>query len=488
MARGAFQRALSAFTPLTRCADRTKDVPTCHGAFGYLAGDDGRPNTQRTARDLRASRAFRRVRVRALTASPRAFLEGLFRAAVAAAHPQSCLPAHLPAPPSGRLLILAAGKAAGSMAEVAERYYLDERGVPESRISGIAVTRRGYGRPTRRVRVVEAGHPMPDAAGLAATVETLDLADSAGAADLVLVLISGGASANWIAPAAGLSLADKQAVTRALLACGASIVEINTVRKHLSRIKGGRLAQHAHPARVVAVGISDVPGDDPAVIGSGPTVPDRTTLSDARAIVARHRLELPPQVTRALADPANETPKPGDAVFAATSFALATRPAEVLRTVEDAARDAGYECILLGTAIEGEARDVAAAQARLARDLKAQGRRAVILSGGELTVTLRGHGRGGPNQEYALALAVAVAALSGDTDGTDGGAGRPDDPAGAFIDATTLARAGRLGLDPAVFLNDNNSTEFFEKLGDLLTPGPTLTNVNDFRAILVDSP
>jgi glycerate 2-kinase len=429
-----------------------------------------------------------------LSASPRAFLEGLFRTAVAAAHPQSCLPAHLPAPPSGRLLILAAGKAAGSMAEVAERYYLDERGMPESRISGIAVTRRGYGRPTRRVRVVEAGHPLPDAAGLAATGETLDLADSAGAEDLVLVLISGGASANWIAPAAGLSLADKQAVTRALLACGASIVEINTVRKHLSRIKGGRLAQHAHPARVVAVGISDVPGDDPAVIGSGPTVPDRTTLSGARAIVARHRLELSAQVTRALADPANETPKPGDAVFAATSFALATRPAEVFRTVEDAARAAGYECILLGTAIEGEAREVAAAQARLARDLTAQGRRAVILSGGELTVTLRGKGRGGPNQEYALALAVAlagtsgVAALSGDTDGTDGGAGQPDDPAGAFIDATTLARAGRLGLDPAVFLNDNNSTEFFEKLGDLMTPGPTLTNVNDFRAILVDSP
>jgi len=329
---------------------------------------------------------------------------------VAAAHPQSCLPAHLPAPPSGRLLILAAGKAAGSMAEVAERYYLDERGVPESRISGIAVTRRGYGRPTRRVRVVEAGHPLPDAAGLAATGETLDLADSAGAEDLVLVLISGGASANWIAPAAGLSLADKQAVTRALLACGASIVEINTVRKHLSRIKGGRLAQHAHPARVVAVGISDVPGDDPAVIGSGPTVPDRTTLSDARAIVARHRLELSAQVTRALADPANETPKPGDAVFAATSFALATRPAEVFRTVEDAARPAGYECVLLGTAIEGEAREVAAAQARLARDLKAQGRRAVILSGGT-------HGdaaRQGPRRAQSGVCAGAGGGAGGD--------------------------------------------------------------------------
>lgn len=380
------------------------------------------------------------------------------------------------------------------MAEVAERHYLDERTLPASRIAGLAVTRHGYGRPTRRVRVVEAGHPVPDAGGLAATLEALAMADAAGADDLALVLISGGASANWIAPAAGLALTEKQAVTRALLASGASIVEINAVRKHLSRIKGGRLAQHAYPARVVAVGISDVPGDDPAVIGSGPTVPDPTTLSDARAIVARYRLDLPGLVTRALADPANETPKPGDPIFAATSFALAVRPADVFRTVEQAVRARGYDCIVLGTAIEGEARDVAVAHARLARDLQGQGRRAVILSGGELTVTLRGKGRGGPNQEYALALAVAlagasgIAALAGDTDGTDGGGGQAEDPAGAFIDDTTLARAGRLGLDPAAFLKDNNSTEFFEKLGDILTPGPTLTNVNDFRAILVDSP
>ena len=430
-----------------------------------------------------------------MTASSRALLEDLFRAAVAAAHPASCLQPHLPAPPSsGRLLILAAGKAAGSMAEVAERHYLDERRLPTSRIGGLAVTRHGYGRPTRRVRVVEAGHPVPDAAGLAATLETLAMADAAGAGDLVLVLISGGASANWIAPAAGLSLQEKQAVTRALLASGASIVEINAVRKHLSRIKGGRLAEHAYPARVVAVGISDVPGDDPAVIGSGPTVPDPTTLLDARAIVARYGLDLPRLVTRALADPANETQKPGDPMFAATSFALAVRPADVFRTVEQAVRARGYDCTVLGAAIEGEARDVAVAHARLARDLQVQGRRAVILSGGELTVTLRGKGRGGPNQEYALALAVAlagasgIAALAGDTDGTDGGGGQAEDPAGAFIDDTTLARAGRLGLDPAAFLNDNNSTEFFEKLGDILTPGPTLTNVNDFRAILVDSP
>jgi glycerate 2-kinase len=422
-------------------------------------------------------------------------LEGLFRTAVAAAHPASCLPPHLPAPPpSGRLVILAAGKAAASMAEAAERHYLDERGMPAGRISGLAVTRRGYGRPTRLVRVIEAGHPVPDAAGLAGTLDTLALADSAGAHDLVLALVSGGASANWIAPAAGLSLMEKQLVTRALLASGASIFEINKVRKHLSRIKGGRLAERAHPARVVTIAISDVPGDDPAVIGSGPTVPDPSTLADARAIVARYRLDVPALVTQALTDAANETPKPGDPVFAATSFALAVRPAQVFRAAEDAVRVAGYDCILLGTEIEGEAREVAAAHARLARDFAAQRRRAVILSGGELTVTLRGKGRGGPNQEYALALAIAlhdaegIAALAADTDGTDGGGGQPEDPAGAFIDSTTFARARGLGLDPAVFLNDNNSTEFFERLGDLVTPGPTLTNVNDFRAIVVDSP
>src|SRR5215467_4404679 len=425
--------------------------------------------------------------------SRRLFLEGLFRTAVAAAHPEGCLRPHLPAPPSGRLIILAAGKAAGSMAQVAERHYVEERGMPPGRISGLAVTRRGYGCPTGFVRVVEAGHPLPDAAGLAATIEALALAESAGPEDLVLVLISGGASANWVAPAADLSLADKQAVTRALLASGTSIVEINTVRKHLSRIKGGRLAQRAFPAPLVAVAISDVPGDDPAVIGSGPTVPDPTTLADARAILARRGLTVPRVVAQALGDPANETPKTGDPVFIDTSFELAVRPADVFRGVERAARAAGYDCILLGTAIEGEAREVALTQARLALDLKEKGRRAVILSGGELTVTLRGRGRGGPNQEYALALAVAlaraagIAALAGDTDGTDGGGGRREDPAGAFIDGTTLVRAADLGLDPAAFLRNNNSTEFFEKLGDLLTPGPTLTNVNDFRAILVDS-
>jgi hydroxypyruvate reductase len=425
----------------------------------------------------------------------RQFLKGLFDIAVAAAHPAHCLPPHLPEPPrSGRLVVLAAGKAGAAMAEAAERHYLDGGGLSADRIAGLAVTRHGYGRPTRHIRVIEAGHPVPDAAGLAGTLETLALADTAGPDDLVLVLMSGGASANWIAPAAGLSLTEKQALTRALLASGASISEINGVRKHLSRIKGGRLAERISPARVVTIAISDVPGDDPAVIGSGPTVADPTTLAEARATIARHRLDVPDVVTKALADPANETPKPGDAIFANSSFILASRPADMFDKAEAAVRAAGYDCILLGDRVEGEARDVAAEQARFALSLRAQGKRAVILSGGELTVTIRGKGRGGPNQEYALALAIALngaaglAALAGDTDGIDGGGGKADDPAGAFIDSTTLSRARTLGLDPAAFLDANNSTEFFEKLGDLLKPGPTCTNVSDFRAILVDSP
>jgi hydroxypyruvate reductase len=425
--------------------------------------------------------------------SARQFLDELYRIAVAAAHPASCLPPHLPEPPpAGRLILLAAGKAAGSMTEIAERHYLDELRVAPGRLAGVAVTRRGYGRATRIVTLTEAGHPVPDAESLAAAERTLALAAEATADDIVLALISGGASANWIAPAAGLTLAEKQAVNRALLKSGAAIGEVNTVRKHLSRIKGGRLAKCAHPAQVVTLAISDVPGDDPAVIGSGPTVPDPTTLADARAVVARFRLDVPEPVIRALSDAANESPKPGDPAFARSVFRLVARPGDAFRAAEAAVRSRGYDCVFLGDQIEGEARDVASAHARLARDMQARGRRGVILSGGELTVTIRGKGRGGPNQEYALALAQAlsgapgIAAVAGDTDGTDGGGGSPDDPAGAFVDQTTLARASGLGLDPAAFLADNDSTGFFERLGDLFRPGPTYTNVNDFRAILVD--
>jgi len=423
----------------------------------------------------------------------RELLESLFRTAVAAAHPSHCLPAQLPEPPPcGRLILLAAGKGAGSLTEVAERHYLAR--LSEARLDGVAVARHGYGRPTRRIAMVEAGHPIPDAAGLAGAERALVLADGAGTDDLVLVLLSGGASANWTAPVTGVTLAEKQATTRALLRSGAHIGEINCLRKHLSRIKGGRLARRAHPARIVTLAISDVPGDDPAVIGSGPTVADPTTLADARAIVDKYRLDLPVAVSRALSDPANESPKPGDDVFARSEYRILARPADALAAAEKRAREAGFDCVVLGDRLQGEAREVAAQHARLARDYAASGRRIAILSGGELTVTLRGDGRGGPNQEYALALAIhlggarGIAGLAADTDGTDGGQGRPDDPAGAFIDDTTLARAKGLGLDPAAFLADNDSTGFFNGIGDLFTPGPTFTNVTDFRAIIVDRP
>jgi glycerate 2-kinase len=428
-----------------------------------------------------------------MAAPSRELLESLFRTAVAAAHPSQCLPPNLPEPPQrGRLLVLAAGKAAASMTEAAERHYLGR--IAEDRLAGIAVTRHGYDRPTRHIPIVEAGHPVPDEAGLKGTERALALAQAARADDLVLVLLSGGASANWIAPAPGITLAEKQAVTRALLRSGAAIGDMNTLRKHLSRIKGGRLARLAFPAKLVTLAISDVPGDDPSVIGSGPTVPDPTTLEDARAIVARFRLDLPATVSRALDDPGNETPKPGDKVFAGSDYRIVARPADALRAAQGRATAAGYECVVLGDRLQGEARDVAAEHARLARDLGAQGRRVVILSGGELTVTLRGHGRGGPNQEYALALAIhldgaaGISALAADSDGTDGGSGRPDDPAGAFVDPTTLRRARAAGLDPAAFLADNDSTGFFNGIGDLFVPGPTFTNVTDFRAIVVDRP
>lgn len=422
----------------------------------------------------------------------RKLLTEIYDAAVARAHPQGCLPSHLPAPPAqGRLLVFAAGKAAGSMAEAAEAFYLDRHGF--DRIEGIAVARHGYGRPLRKLEMIEAGHPVPDEKGIAATARTLERAARATADDIALVLMSGGASANWIAPAAGITLDDKRELTRALLKSGANIVEMNCVRKHLSRIKGGRLAAALAPARIVTLAISDVPGDDPSVIGSGPTVPDATTLEDARKILEKYRITPPPSIAQALRDPANESPKPGDKAFANASLEIVAKPQASLEAAAAIAKAAGYEPVLLGADLEGEARDIAAAHAARAIQYKREGRRVAILSGGELTVTISGKGRGGPNQEYALALAIAlnaeagIAALAGDTDGTDGGAGSAKDPAGAFVDESTLSRAKARGLDPAGILGQNNSTHFFETLGDLLTPGPTFTNVNDLRAILVDS-
>lgn len=417
----------------------------------------------------------------------------IFDAAVARAHPSSWLAGHLPEPPpSGRLILLAAGKAAGSMTALAEAHYLDKLGLAPERLLGHAVARHGYETTTRHIPMVAAGHPVPDEGSIASAERALALAQDATADDLVLVLLSGGGSANWVAPAGRLTLAEKQAVNKALLRSGAPIGEMNIVRKRLSRIKGGRLALAAAPARLLTIAVSDVPHDDPAAIASGPTVPDPSTMADARAIVARYGLKLPPAAEALLADDTNETPKPGHPAFAGSDYRIVARPADAIAAAVAAARAAGYEPIDLGPDLEGEAREVAQGHARQALALKAQGRRAALISGGELTVTIAGKGRGGPNQEFALALAIALAsepgivALIGDTDGTDGGGGEASDPAGAIIDETTLARARALGLDPAQSLRDNDSTGFFEGLGDLLRTGPTLTNVNDCRVILID--
>lgn len=422
----------------------------------------------------------------------RTLLRAIFDAAVAAAHPDVVLGAHLPMPPNGRIICLAAGKAAGAMAAAAERHYLDALELPPSRLIGIATTRHGHGVPTRRIAMIEAGHPVPDEAGLRGADASLRLAGEATADDLLLVLLSGGGSANWIAPADGVSFAQKQQVTRALLRSGAAIGEINTVRKHLSRIKGGRLARAGRRAEILTLAISDVPRDDPAVIASGPTVPDATTLDDARAIIATYRLDIDDAVRAALNDPGNESCKPGDPAFARARFELIARPRGALDAAIAVAVQAGYAVVDLGADLEGEAREVAAAHARLALQARAAGKRIAIISGGELTVTVRGRGRGGPNQEYALALAgllrdtAGIAALAGDTDGADGGAGSADDPAGALMDGKTFAMMRARNLDSAAYLADNDATAFFEATGDLLMTGPTLTNVNDIRVILVD--
>ncbi|WP_291852407.1 DUF4147 domain-containing protein [Bradyrhizobium sp.] len=422
----------------------------------------------------------------------RPLLRAIFDAAVAAAHPDVVLSAHLRPAPKGRVICLAAGKGAAAMAAAAERHYLDALTLDPARLTGIATTRHGHGVPTRRIKVIEAGHPVPDEAGLKAADDTLRLASEASADDLLLVLLSGGGSANWTAPVEGVSFAQKQQVTRALLRSGAPIGEINIVRKHLSRIKGGRLARAGQRAEIVTLAISDVPRDDASAIASGPTVPDPSTLADARALVAKYDLAIDDAVRRALDDPRNESCKPGDPAFARAQFEIIARPKASLAAAAKVARDAGYQIVDLGADLEGEAREVAADHARLALKAHREGQRIAILSGGELTVTVRGNGRGGPNQEYALALAdllketPGIAALAADTDGADGGAGSAADPAGALIDQTTFAKMKSLGLDAAAFLANNDATAFFAATGDLLLTGPTLTNVNDVRVVLVD--
>jgi hydroxypyruvate reductase len=361
-------------------------------------------------------------------------------------------------------------------------------------IEGLVVTRYGHAVPCARIEVVEAAHPVPDAAGQGAARRILDLAEGAGADDLVLCLISGGASALLTLPAPDLSLDDKQAVNRALLASGADIAQMNVVRKHLSAIKGGRLAAAAHPAKVVSLLISDVPGDDPAVIGSGPTVPDPSTIADALAILERYRIEPPARVLEHLRAARDETPKPGDPRLAAAETIVIARPQASLEAAALLARERGLNPLILGDAIEGEAREVAKVMAGIALQARRHGQPAeppcVLLSGGETTVTVRGRGRGGRNAEFLLALAVqlggapGISALAADTDGIDGS----EDNAGAMVTPDTLARAQAQGLDAKAMLADNDGYGFFSALGDLVVTGPTLTNVNDFRAILVDQP
>jgi len=405
---------------------------------------------------------------------------------VAVARPDRCLPpalTELSTPPRGDTIVLAAGKAASAMAQAVETQWADRR------LTGLALTRYGHALPCRKIEAVEAAHPVPDAAGLAAAGRFLEIAARAGPDDLVLCLLSGGASALLIAPATGVTLADKQETTRALLAAGADIHEINTVRKHLSAIKGGRLAAAAAPAQMVTLAISDVAGDDPATIGSGPTVADPTSLADARAVVAKYRLALPGAVRAALADPANETLKPGAPEFANTEYRLIARPADSLAAAAGLAEKAGVATTILGDDLTGEARTLGRVHAALVHQLgqqKCEGPR-LLLSGGEATVTLTGSGRGGPNTEYLLALTQAlegqagVWALAADTDGADGS----EDNAGAIVAPDTPARAAAAGLPPDAFLANNDAWSFFEALGDLVATGPTQTNVNDFRAILI---
>lgn len=421
----------------------------------------------------------------AVSNASRAFLLRLFEAAVARADPLLCVPPHLPEhAPKGRTIVVGAGKAAAAMARALETHWPHD-------LSGLVVTRYGHAVRCDRIEVVEAGHPVPDETGVEAAARILDLAYEATEGDLVICLLSGGGSALLALPALGLTLADKRAVTAALLRSGARIDEINTVRKHLSAIKGGRLAAAAHPARVLTLSISDVPGDDPAVIASGPTIADPSTFADARAIIAGYGIDPPVSVAAALAASADETPKPGDPRLARAETIIVARPRDSLDAAAALARAEGIAPIILGDALEGEARQSAIFHAGIARQIAHHGQPvtapAVILSGGETTVTVRGHGRGGRNAEFALALALALDGAAGihaiacDTDGIDG----TEDNAGALIGPDTLARARALGLDPASALDANDSHAIFQALGDLVMTGPTRTNVNDFRAILV---
>lgn len=418
----------------------------------------------------------------------RDLLRRMFDAAIASAQPALCVPPYVPPPESlgkGRLIVIGAGKASAAMARAVEDHWTGP-------LSGLVVTRYGYSVPCDRIEIVEAAHPVPDAAGMAAAQRMLEVVKDLNADDVVLCLISGGGSSLLPLPLPGLTLEHKQAVNRALLKSGATISEMNCVRRHLSAIKGGRLGVACHPARVITLLISDVPGDDPINIASGPTVADPTRCVDALAIVKRHGIELPPEVRAVLESGHGESVKPGDSRLARNAVHMVATPQMALEAAASMARNAGYGAHILGDALEGEARDVGKVLAGIALQVAERGQPVqapcVLLSGGETTVTLRGNGSGGRNVECLLSMGIALGghprihALAGDTDGVDGVA----EIAGAFIGPDTLARAHALGLKPSDSLNDNDGHGFFGKLGDAVVTGPTLTNVNDFRAILID--
>ena len=440
-------------------------------------------------------------------AGARATLMALYEAAYSTAHPSVCLPPYLPpVPAGGRIIIIGGGKGSAAMAVATEEHYIATG--EADKISGLISTRHGFGLPTKIIQILEAGHPVPDDHSIAGAKKAIELAKSAGPNDLVLCLLSGGASAIWAAPVNGVSFADKALTTKLLLRSGLAISEMNCVRKHLSQIKGGKLAAAAYPARLLTVSISDVPGDHPDEIGSGPTVADRSTLAQAREIVARasailksmpgydqrpaDERDFPASVIAALNDEANETLKAGDPKLANADYKNVAAPKASIEAADKIARAKGYRVDILGDSLEGEAREVAKFHAAMALDAKRGGEKVAIMSGGELTVTVRGNGSGGPNQEYALGLAIAlngtpgISGLAGDTDGIDGGGGNAGDPAGAMVFPDTLARALAANLNAANFLENNDSTGFFRPIGDLILCGPTQTNVNDFRVILVD--
>ena len=419
-------------------------------------------------------------------AGEREFLEQLFKAAIAAAQPALCIPSHLPDAPAGRLIVIGAGKASAAMARAVERNW-------KGRLEGLVVTRYGYAVPCEDIEIVEAAHPVPDQAGLDAATRMLELVRGLTADDTVLCLISGGGSSLLPLPLPGITLEDKQAVSRALLASGASISEMNCVRRHLSAIKGGRLAAACHPAKVVTLLISDVPGDDPRDIASGPTVADRSTCADALAIISRHGIALAPNVREVLESGAGESIKPGDARLSGHSVRTIATPQMALQAAAKVAEQAGIKAYILGDSIEGEAREVGKVIAGIALQVARRGQPfeipCVLLSGGETTVTIKGKGRGGRNVEFLLSAAIAlqgepgVFGLAGDTDGVDG----QEEIAGAWFSPVTLDRAFARGIGPLESLDRNDGHGFFQALGDAVVTGPTLTNVNDFRAILINA-